>query len=615
MDELLFGEYRLLSLVGEGGMGRVYRAYDTATNRTVALKVLPEHLAVDAGFRHRFLREARIAASLSDPHVVPIHRFGEIDGRLYVDMRLIEGRDLHTVIASTGPLRPDRAVAILEQVAGALDAAHRAGLVHRDVKPSNVLVTDSDFAYLIDFGIARGTDHTSLTSVGTTIGTLAYMAPERFETSAADARSDVYALACVLYECLAGRQAFPGNTFEQQIAAHLFGRPPRPSEAVRGLPAGFDDVVARGLARDPDQRYRTALDLARAARTALHAPDLAAAPTAAGSAQRAMAAAPTQFAHPVRETAGPAAARGGRYAVLAAVVAVLAVAATAIGLTVGSGTDSTDTAGGATTTTSPSQRSVTSSSTAPLDVPLPPNVAQSRQLVVGTNIPYAPAEFRSSDGELAGFDVDLVKAIGEELGLAVEFEEMDFAKIIPGVQGGTIDVGVSAFTDTKERQQSVDFVDYYSAGTLWGRRPGAQVTPDDACGRTVAVQATTVQETDEIPARSAACTTAGRPAITILPFAGQDEATRAVIDGRADALSADSPVTAYAIRQSGSRLEIAGTLIDTAPYGWPVAKGSPLGEALKQALQRLIDSGRYEQILGNWGVEIGAVDAQAINGG
>jgi serine/threonine protein kinase len=184
-----FGRYRLLTLLGRGGMGEVWRAYDTETSRIVAVKVLPAQLIDDNLFQERFRREARVAAGLSNPHVVPIHHFGEIDGKLYVDMRLIEGRDLDSMLRG-GRLDPIRAVTIIGQVASALDSAHRAGLVHRDVKPSNILVGDDDFAYLIDFGIARAAGEVGLTSTGTTIGTWAYMAPERFSTGHADPRGE-----------------------------------------------------------------------------------------------------------------------------------------------------------------------------------------------------------------------------------------------------------------------------------------------------------------------------------------------------------------------------------------------------------------------------------------
>jgi serine/threonine protein kinase len=218
-DGTPFGRYRLIELLGRGGMGEVWRGYDTAANnRTVAIKLLPPHLAGDSTFVQRFRREADAAAQLNNPHIIPIHAYGEIDGRLYVDMRLVEGRDLQEVLAG-GPLEPGRAVRIIEQVAKALQAAHRIGLVHRDVKPANILLDEDDFAYLIDFGIARGADETSLTGGGM-IGSWHYMAPERFSAQEADARADIYALACVLYECLTGCRPFPGDSLESQFAAH-----------------------------------------------------------------------------------------------------------------------------------------------------------------------------------------------------------------------------------------------------------------------------------------------------------------------------------------------------------------------------------------------------------
>ena len=233
--------------------------------------MLPEALASDPVFEQRFRREAFAAAGLTDPHVVPIHNFGDIDGRLYVDMRLIEGRDLQSLLAD-GPTEPARAVWIIDQVASALHAAHRIGLVHRDVKPSNILVTEDDFAYLIDFGIARTVGETALTSTGSVIGTWAYMAPERLANGQTDARADIYALTCVLHECLTGTRPFPGDSLEQQITGHLTVPPPRPSELSADVPAELDTVVATGMAKNPDERYETAKDLARAARAAIIAP-------------------------------------------------------------------------------------------------------------------------------------------------------------------------------------------------------------------------------------------------------------------------------------------------------------------------------------------------------
>ncbi|MGO4617413.1 serine/threonine-protein kinase [Nocardia sp. 2YAB30] len=269
MNGIAFGRYRLQELIGEGGMGQVWRAYDTVTDRIVAVKLLPERCAADPGFRERFRREAHDTAQLREPHVVPIHSYGEIDGHLYLDMRLIDGDDAKTVLIRDGAMKPQTAVAVITQAAAALDAAHAQSLVHRDVKPSNLLITDSGFVYLIDFGIARSADATALTSTSTMIGTLAYMAPERFTTGVADARSDVYALTCVLCECLTGIPPYLGNSAEQQIAAHLTADPPAPSLRRPNLPGGFDDVVARGMAKSPDDRYPTAGELAAAAGRAL----------------------------------------------------------------------------------------------------------------------------------------------------------------------------------------------------------------------------------------------------------------------------------------------------------------------------------------------------------
>jgi hypothetical protein len=185
-----------------------------------------------------------------------------------VTMRLIDGKTITDLLAE-GPMAPERAVSITEQIAAALSAAHRAGLVHRDVKPSNILVTDDGFAYLIDFGIARAASGTKLTSTGSTIGTLAYMAPERFTTDVCDARADTYALTCVLYECLTGSQPYPGDSLERQISSHLTQPPPRPSTVRPGLSPQMDQVIATGMAKSPDQRYASTKDLAVAARAAL----------------------------------------------------------------------------------------------------------------------------------------------------------------------------------------------------------------------------------------------------------------------------------------------------------------------------------------------------------
>jgi serine/threonine-protein kinase len=277
MPARMFGPYRLEELLGRGGMGEVWRAFDTVKKRTVALKRLPAVLAVDTEFQARFRREAELAAALSEPHIIPIHDYGAIGGQLFIDMRLVEGSDLATVLTEDGPLSPVRAVRIIGQVASALDAAHAAGLIHRDVKPSNILisntVTATDFAYLIDFGIARSAaGATAMTATGATIGTMDYIAPERLLTGRCDHRSDIYALGCVLHETLTGAPPFPGLSADAQMYAHVHTPPPLPSAHRPGLPAGLDAVVMTAMAKDPDQRYGSAGALATAANSALTNP-------------------------------------------------------------------------------------------------------------------------------------------------------------------------------------------------------------------------------------------------------------------------------------------------------------------------------------------------------
>jgi WD40 repeat protein len=272
LDAEKFGRYRLLEVIGRGGMGKVYKAYDTVIGRDVAIKVLSAELANEPGFRERFRREALTAARLTEPHIIPIHDYGEIDGQLYLVMPVIDGVDISTALNRDGPMSPTRVVRVIEQIAAALDAAHAHGLVHRDVKPSNAMMTDHDFVYLIDFGIAHDAAAPKLTRTGENPGTFAYMAPEGFKSGKVDARADIYALACVLHECLTTSPPFPYGTNAQLMTAHLAEDPPRPSQQRRGVPAAFDDVIARGMAKKPDQRYQSAGDLAVAAHAALSTP-------------------------------------------------------------------------------------------------------------------------------------------------------------------------------------------------------------------------------------------------------------------------------------------------------------------------------------------------------
>nr|WP_082366113.1 serine/threonine-protein kinase [Gordonia sp. NB41Y] len=265
----VFGPYRLESLLGRGGMGEVYRAHDTTRDRDVALKLLPAHLAADPSFQERFRRECQKLARLGEPHIIPIHDYGEIDSTLFLDMRLVDGRDLRAILTDRGRLDPAAAIGLIEQVAAALDAAHAAGLVHRDIKPDNVLVTDSGFAYLIDFGVAHADNEAHLTKTGTAIGSLAYMSPEQFENAPVTSVSDVYSLAAVLFELLTGRQPYPGDSVSAVTRGVLFDEVPVPSQVVPSIEPALDEVVAWGLCKTPAQRCPSALEFAAAARAAL----------------------------------------------------------------------------------------------------------------------------------------------------------------------------------------------------------------------------------------------------------------------------------------------------------------------------------------------------------
>jgi serine/threonine protein kinase, bacterial len=263
-----FGPYELNALIGVGGMGEVYRAYDTIKERTVAVKVLRAEMAADPNYQERFRRESRVAARLQEPHVIPVHDFGDIDGVLYIDMRLVEGGSLKDELRANGALDPGRATRVIAQVAAALDAAHADGLVHRDIKPENVLLTADDFAYLVDFGIAHGGGDPSMTTTGLIIGSCAYMSAERFSGGPVGPSADVYSLTCLLYEMLTGRPPFETGDLRQLMTAHMFSPPPRPSIMRRGIKRAFDDVIARGMAKQPAERFASAGELAKAATAA-----------------------------------------------------------------------------------------------------------------------------------------------------------------------------------------------------------------------------------------------------------------------------------------------------------------------------------------------------------
>jgi hypothetical protein len=268
------GHYELEAEIGRGAAGVVYRARDTQLDRLVAVKVLHRELAHDPGRRARFIAESRSAGRLLHPNILPVYEAGEDGEALFIVTPVIQGTDLSLAIAD-GPLDPDRSVRLVRQIASALDAAHEAGLVHRDVKPSNVLIErpgeGPERCYLADFGLVKALgDDPGLTSSGQFLGTLDYASPEQAEGRELDGRSDIYALGCVLYECLVGHVPFPYESAVAVLWAHVNERPPAPS-AERSLPEAFDRVLARALAKDPADRFASAGDLAGAAEAALSA--------------------------------------------------------------------------------------------------------------------------------------------------------------------------------------------------------------------------------------------------------------------------------------------------------------------------------------------------------
>jgi polar amino acid transport system substrate-binding protein len=246
---------------------------------------------------------------------------------------------------------------------------------------------------------------------------------------------------------------------------------------------------------------------------------------------------------------------------------------------------------------------------------LPAAIKSSGKLVVGINVPYAPNEYKDSSGKIVGWEVDLFNAWAAKLGLTATFQESGFDNIIPSVKGGKFNVGLSSFTDNKTREAQVDFVNYYSAGIQWAAPAGKTVDPDNACGLKVAVQTGTTEQTDDLPAKSKACTSAGKKPITIIKIDSQDQVNQSVILGQADALDADSPITQYAVKQSNGKLALAGAIYGAAPYGFVVGKNAgTLKQAMQKGLQSMIDDGTYKQVLAKWGVEAGAITQATVNG-
>lgn len=288
------------------------------------------------------------------------------------------------------------------------------------------------------------------------------------------------------------------------------------------------------------------------------------------------------------------------------------VAGVTLALTVAAcGSNSLDTG------TKPSGTVSSASAQSDLAAKLPAKIKDAKKIVVGTDASYAPSEFLAADGKtVQGFDIDLFTAVAQKFGVSVEFVPSSFDSIIAGVTSGKYDVGVSSFTINDKRKEQVNMVSYYNAGTQWAVAKGNPkgVSVDDACGKNIAVQTGTVQEEDDLPVRQKACKDAGKPAIKVQSYQGQDEATAAVASGKADAMLADSPVGAYAVKQSNGALELLGDIYDAAPYGYVVPKTeTDFAAAIVEALKALKTDGTYDAVLKNWGVEQGGIDNFAVN--
>ena len=270
--QTVVGGYRIIEPLGRGGSSVVYRAEHVRLGRTAALKLLAPALGESDSRQERFLRESKLAASLDHPNIVPVYDAGEENGRLYIAMACIDGDDLKALLVKEGALPPRRALRIVGQVAAALDAAHARGLVHRDVKPANILIGDGDRAFLSDFGVVKEVAEVGTTRTGSFVGTIDYCAPEQIEGRDVDARADVYALACVLYECLVGTPPFHRSSDVAILNAHLHAPPPKLSKAAPDLPPALEPVLAKALSKSPLDRYASCGELVAAARAAVAAP-------------------------------------------------------------------------------------------------------------------------------------------------------------------------------------------------------------------------------------------------------------------------------------------------------------------------------------------------------
>ena len=588
-----FAGYTIQRLLGAGGMGEVYLVQHPRLPRREALKVLPGELTNDHEYRTRFDREAAIVAALWHPNIVALHDRGEFDGQLWISMDYVEGTDAARLLQDyVNGLAPDEVVRIVTGVADALDYAHDHQMLHRDVKPANIMIARSSTgsrALLGDFGIARRLDDPgTLTSTNMTVGTVLYAAPEQLLGDPLDGRADQYALAATAFHLLTGTPLFQHSNPNIVISSHLTKPPPSIEDRLPELSV-LGPVFAKALAKAPEERFDSCLEFARALENELDA--LA---REVGAGDRTMSSLPIKRApKPKRKVRWPIA--------VGASLAVLVIAAAAVVIT-GLLHHRHKSA------TAPTESAAKIAATVPADI------RATGHLLIGVTLPNTPNAFKNADGHIVGFDVDLLNAIAKTLGLAPDYRETPFERVIPEVQAHQLNLGASSMNDTKAREQLVDFVTYFNKGTLWAQRPGPPIDPNAACGRRVATLAGSLHATTEIPAKSDECVATGLPPIEAVLFDRQDDVTAALVAGKVDAMSSDSPSTLFAIKLSGGALVAAGQVFDIEPYGWPVPKDSGLAEPLLQALEHVIQTGEYRTIAAKWGLEKGMIDDPRING-
>ncbi|MBV9313030.1 MAG: transporter substrate-binding domain-containing protein [Pseudonocardia sp.] len=557
----LFGQYRLDELIGRGGMGEVWQAFDTVRGRAVALKRLPRQLAIHPGFQTRFRRESALVARLAEPHIIPIHDFGEIDGCLFIDMRLVEGTDLATVLATRGPLTPAQAVRVIACAASALDAAHAKGLIHRDVKPSNLLVVgrdNPDFVYLTDFGIAHALDDSAdRTHTRGAVGTLAYMAPERFGDNPVDQRVDVYSLACVLYECLTGARPFTAAEPIGFINAHANGAIPKPSQHRADVPTAMDEVIARGMAKDPSQRYRGAGELAAAAKKALEVSAQHPNPPITDQT-------PTSPADPDK----PPSLTRRRLAVVAALT-VVALLTAGLWTLIHNRPDS----------------------------PTLDAMRQRGYAVIGVKDDQPDLGVKDPvTGQYSGFDIEIAKLIAVKLGFPedkIHYQTVRSDAREDAITHGTVDYYVGTYTITESRKQQVRFAGPY---LLAGQ--AILVRKNDS----------TINGKESLRGKKV-CSARGSTTIKRLQQEGLTEPNNVVevetysecvaqlINKKVEAVTTDDVILEGYVLQQPDKLKLVSFAFSTEPYGIGLAKNdAALCGKIDDILQAAFQDGTWQLI-------------------